>query len=145
MRSSKKSKRQSRVRKSLSPVTGKAGEKGGRSELLFGKQREIGLPFLTQMVTYYPKCYPGYLLLQKIFPLLSGLNKDAARTLREKWLLSFHEYILDTYSGYKPIRKRGSSCLSGKRSKIGKKTAGCSMSRSFGKRSKEAIESAKYL
>lgn len=145
MRSSKKSKRQSRVRKSLLPVTATGKGKGGRSELHSLRQKVHPSCFLTQTETFNRLNCLGCFHFQNL--MRSLLGKNSSQSFQAEELLSHfcRGYFLDFCSDCELRPRQGLKSSREKRCKSGKKTDGSSMLKSYGKHSKEAIESAKYL
>lgn len=145
MLSLKKSKKKSRVRKSSLPVTGKAGEKVGRSEMLTSKRPGIGLRSLMLTGTSRQECSADLWPLRMTLISLLGAKGYVKLITAGRSLPFSPEFTYAFFSELSAIRRRVSSYSKKKRCRSGKKTDGYSMSRSFGKHSKEAIESAKYL
>ena len=145
MRSSKKSKKKSRVRKSLSPVTGKAKARGGRSELHCLKRKGTGFVPLMQTETFQHECSSDCSPSARLVSAWLELSKAPFQVIKGKLYLfcqnSLYAFCLDSKSKL----KRASNYSNGRLFLNGKRTAGCSTQKFYGSSSKEAIESAKYL
>ena len=106
MRQSRRSKDCSRKRRSLQRVTGKAGARGGRSEMRSQKQKGNGSCSLTQTETYTPGCSKDLLPLRMTLISLLAQNESAKLTIGGRSLHFSPGFILQFFSELAAIRKR---------------------------------------